>query len=86
VDNKADVDAVFVDGIGCIVPVVNIGMNQDELEPAELAKLHACKHIILEGGADPTVHAYEELSKTVVPVFWEALAENSFVNLVRIPL
>ena len=56
------------------------------LSPDLMADSLACMRIILEGGADPTVPAYEESSRISYPSLWHALSCNSFVNLVKTPL
>ena len=60
--------------------------NEYQLEPVEGTDALECGRILFEGGADPTVHAHEESSYIVLPIFWEALQKNSVVSLIRIPL
>ena len=58
---QADVDTVCVDKVGYIIPVVNVSASELELEPAGIEDVLACRRIILEGGADPTVYAWMEI-------------------------
>ena len=86
VDNKADVGSVCVNDFGRIIPVVILTLHEFERKTVEGADLVECRRILFKGGADPTVHAYKESSYIVLPVLWDALKENSVVNLIRIPL
>lgn len=83
-DNKADVDTFCIDHCGAFVPLVNVTQNDDELEPAELADTLACRRILFEAGADPSLHVYEGFDPCAAAIC-NAVEAATFVRLDQIP-